>query len=544
MNGSVRRLRCAIYTRKSSEHNLDLAFTSLDAQREACEAYIKSQASEGWRLVSDHYDDGGLSGASLERRALQALLADVRARKIDTVVVYKVDRLTRSLADFAKLIELFDTHSVSFVSVTQSFNTSSSMGRLTLNVLLSFAQFERELIGERVRDKIAASKRKGIWVGGPVPLGYAAVDKKIVVVEAEAASVRTIFGRYLELGSIRALAEDLDCRGIRSKPRQLSNGRTLGGRRFGVGALAYLLKNRFYIGEVVYRSEVHRGEHEPILDFALFEAAQAKLTAQAVARRCRLWGAPAILSGRLFDNRGNRMSPTHANKGGVRYRYYVSQAVLQRKPQPSGLISRVPAAEIEALVVTALCKHLNACGAGERLSDNDRDLLERHLERVTLTPNHLELRLRELIAPRQADHPVNDGSSGPLIANVTTMTIPWSSPVPATVKGIIHVPAHNTPIKAGRREALLIAIVKARQWIDDLAHGRVASFVVIARREGKAERHISLLAPLAFVSPRIVSALLEGTAPADLTLTKLARALPYCWAEQERRVGTSVPFQY
>jgi len=213
MNGTVRRLRCAIYTRKSSEHNLDLAFTSLDAQREACEAYIKSQASEGWRLVSDHYDDGGLSGASLERRALQALLADVRARKIDTVVVYKVDRLTRSLADFAKLIELFDTHSVSFVSVTQSFNTSSSMGRLTLNVLLSFAQFERELIGERVRDKIAASKRKGIWVGGPVPLGYAAVDKKIVVVEAEAASVRTIFGRYLELGSIRALAEDLHCRG-------------------------------------------------------------------------------------------------------------------------------------------------------------------------------------------------------------------------------------------------------------------------------------------------------------------------------------------
>jgi hypothetical protein len=202
------------------------------------------------------------------------------------VVVYKVDRLTRSLADFAKPIELFDTHSVSFVSVTQSFNTSSSMGRLTLNVLLSFAQFERELIGERVRDKIAASKRKGIC-------GYAAVDKKIVVVEAEAASVRTIFGRYLELGSIRALAEDLDCRGIRSKPRQLSNGRTLGGRRFGVGALAYLLQNRFYIGEVVYRGEVHRGEHEPILDFALFEAVQAKLTAQAVARRCRTMATPS-----------------------------------------------------------------------------------------------------------------------------------------------------------------------------------------------------------------------------------------------------------
>ena len=543
MNGPISKLaRCAIYTRKSTEYNLELAFNSLDAQREACEAYIKSQAHEGWRLIPGRYDDGAFSGASLDRPALQQLLADVRAGKIDIVLVYKVDRLTRSLADFAKLIELFDAHGVSFVSVTQSFNTSSSMGRLTLNVLLSFAQFERELIGERVRDKIAASKRKGLWVGGPVPLGYAAVDKKILVVPAEAAAVRTIFARYLELGSVRALAEDLDRRGIRSKSRRRSTGRTVGGGRFGVGALAYLLKNRFYIGELVYRGEVHHGEHEPILDSALFEAVGAKLAAQAVERRCRLRGLPAILSGRLFDHRGNRMSPTHANKRGARYRYYVSQAVLQGKPPPPGLVSRVPAAEIEALVVAALRNHLNARGGGEGLPDNDRDLLERHLERVTLTPNHLELRLRELVEPTQAHDPVNDGSSGPPIANVTTITVPWSSPVPAAVKGIIHVPAHNTPIKAGRREALLIAIVKARQWIDDLAHGRAASFAVIARREGKAERHIRLLAPLAFVSPRIVSALLDGTAPADLTLTKLARALPYCWAEQERRVGTSAPF--
>ena len=543
MNGPVSKLaRCAVYTRKSTEYNLELAFNSLDAQREACEAYIKSQAHEGWRLIPGRYDDGAFSGASLDRPALQQLLADVRAGKIDIVLVYKVDRLTRSLADFAKLIELFDAHCVSFVSVTQSFNTNSSMGRLTLNVLLSFAQFERELIGERVRDKIAASKRRGIWVGGPVPLGYAAVDKKIVVVAAEAEAVRTIFARYLELGSVRALVQDLDRRGIRSKPRRCSTGRTVGGGRFGVGALAYLLKNRFYIGEVVYRGEVHHGEHEPILDSALFEAVEAKLAAQARARRCRLRGLPAILSGRLFDNRGNRMSPTHANKRGARYRYYVSQAVLQGKPPPPGLVSRVPAAEIEALVVAALRNHLNARGGGEGLPANDRDLLERHLERVTLTPNHLELRLRELVEPTQAHDPVNDGSSGPPIASVTTMAVPWTSPVPAAVKGIIHVPAHNTPIKASRREALLIAIAKARQWIDDLAHGRAASFAVIARREGKVERHIRLLAPLAFVSPRIVSALLDGTAPADLTLTKLARALPYCWAEQERRVGTSAPF--
>jgi len=543
MNGPISKLaRCAIYTRKSTEYNLELAFNSLDAQREACEAYVKSQAHEGWRQIPGRYDDGAFSGASLDRPALQQLLADVRADKIDVVLVYKVDRLTRSLADFAKLIELFDAHGVSFVSVTQSFNTSSSMGRLTLNVLLSFAQFERELIGERVRDKIAASKRKGLWVGGPVPLGYAAVDKKIVVVPAEAAAVRTIFARYRELGSVRALAEDLDRRGIRSKPRRLSTGRTIGGGRFGVGALAHLLKNRFYIGEVVYRGEVHHGEHEPIVDSALFEAVEAKLAAQAVERRCRLRGLPAILSGRLFDHRGNRMSPTHANKGGARYRYYVSQAVLQGKPPPPGLVSRVPAAEIEALVVAALRSHLSASSAGEQLPDNDRDLLERHLERVTLTPNHLELRLRELVEPTQAHDPANDGSSGPPIANVTTITVPWSSPVPAAVKGIIHVPAHNTPIRASRREALLIAIAKARQWIDDLAHGRAASFAVIARREGKVERHIRLLAPLAFVSPRIVSALLDSTAPADLTLTKLARVLPYCWAEQERRVGTSAPF--
>src|SRR5437899_2466038 len=282
MNGPISKLaRCAIYTRKSTEYNLELAFNSLDAQREACEAYIKSQAHEGWRLIPDRYDDGAFSGASLERPALQQLLADVRAGTIDIVLVYKVDRLTRSLADFAKLIELFDAHGVSFVSVTQSFNTSSSMGRLTLNVLLSFAQFERELIGERVRDKIAASKRRGIWVGGPVPLGYAAIDKKIVVIPAEAETVRTIFERYLDLGSIRTLAADLDRRGIRSKLRERSNGRTIGGGTFGVGALAYLLKNRFYIGEVVYRGEVHAGDHEPILDRALFQAAQSRLAAQA-----------------------------------------------------------------------------------------------------------------------------------------------------------------------------------------------------------------------------------------------------------------------
>jgi site-specific DNA recombinase len=538
MNGPVSKLaRCAIYTRKSTEYNLELAFNSLDAQREACEAYIKSQAHEGWRLIPDRYDDGAFSGASLERPALQQLLADVRAGKIDIVLVYKVDRLTRSLADFAKLIELFDARDVSFVSVTQSFNTSSSMGRLTLNVLLSFAQFERELIGERVRDKIAASKRKGIWVGGPVPLGYAAVDKKIVVVPAEAAAVRMIFTRYLELGSVRALARDLDRRGIRSKPRRLSNGRTIGGGRFGVGALAYLLKNRFYVGEVVYRGEVHRGEQEPILDPTLFEAVQTKLAAQARARRSRLRGSLAILSGRLFDDRGNRMSSTHTNKGGARYRYY---AVLQKKPQAPGSISRIPAAEVETLVLAALRNHLSASGAGKQLSDNDRDLVAHHVERITLTANRIELRLRQIVdeaPPKLGSNVSASVSSGPAIPIAKAIAIPWTSPVTAAAKGIIRVPAHNTPMAPSRRDALLIAIAKARQWMDDLAHARAASFAVIARREAKVERHIRLLAALAFVSPRIVSALLEGCVPVDLTLTKFVRAVPWSWAEQERRVG-------
>jgi site-specific DNA recombinase len=324
MNASAKKIfRCAIYTRKSTEHNLDLEFNSLDAQREACEAYIKSQAHEGWRLIRDHYDDGAFSGASLDRPALQSLLTEVQSGKIDIIVVYKVDRLTRSLADFAKLVELFEQHSVSFVSVTQSFNTTSSMGRLTLNVLLSFAQFEREVIGERVRDKIAASKRKGIWVGGMVPLGYASSNKKVLVVPDEATTVRLIFQRYLKLGSVRALAQDLDHRGIRTKRRALAKGQSIGGIRFGIGALAHLLKNRFYVGEVVYRGGIHAGEHEPILDRKLFEAVQEKLNGDAVERQLRLKASPALLAGRIFDDRGNRMTPTHSNKRGARYRYYV-----------------------------------------------------------------------------------------------------------------------------------------------------------------------------------------------------------------------------
>jgi len=527
MTDPTRLMRCAVYTRKSTEHNLDLAFTSLDAQREACEAYIRSQAGEGWRLVPEHYDDGGLSGASLDRAALQALLAEVRARRIDVVVVYKVDRLTRSLADFAKLIEIFDAHATCFVSVTQSFNTTTSIGRLTLNILLSFAQFEREVIGERVRDKIAASKRKGIWVGGPVPLGYAATDKKVLVVPAEAETVCAIFTRYLELGSVRALAEDLEHRGLRTKQRKLKDGRIVGGVAFGVGGLAHLLRNRFYIGEVVYRGETFRGDHEPILDPTLFAAVQARLAAQAVERRCRIRGLRSLLTGRLFDEEGHRMSPTHTNKKGVRYSYYVSAAVL-RKHAP-GPIGRVPAPELEAVVVDTIRRHLQGDGADAKpIPEANRELIERHLLRATVSAKQLTLYLR-------GDSAAAAGQDDPICAAGTpaTISIPWIAPAATPAKGIVHVPAHNTPMKPASRELLLVAIAKARRWIKDIERGQ--SFAEIAGREGKVERHIRNLAPLAFVSPRIITAMIDGTAPAGITATTLMAGLSYSWAEQEQR---------
>jgi len=538
MNEHTKKLfRCAIYTRKSTEHNLDLEFNSLDAQREACEAYIKSQAHEGWRLIPNRYDDGAFSGASLDRPALQTLLAEVRSGKIDIIVVYKVDRLTRSLADFAKLVELFDQHSVSFVSVTQSFNTTSSMGRLTLNVLLSFAQFEREVIGERVRDKIAASKRKGIWVGGPVPLGYASINKKLVVVTEEAETVRLIFERYLEVGSIRDLVQDLDDRGIRTKRQVGGNGQTRGGIRFGVGPLAHLLRNRFYIGEVVYRGKVHPGEHERIVDHTVFEAVQTKLAASATARQLRLRGSPAILTGRIFDNRGNRMTPTHANKRGARYRYYVSHALLQKRNGEAGSVPRVPAPDIENLVVKTLRERFAATDDGEqpRPADN-RDLIECRLDQVVIKAQAIEIHLAvpsECAEGISTDETRNRETSD---LPPTTIKVPWSAATFAEVKGVLHSPSPRPTMKLETREALLGAIAKARIWINHLVEGRVGSFGEIATREEKVERHIRLLAPLAFVSPRIISGIMDGTAPPGLTVTGLAQPLAYSWTEQERQL--------
>jgi site-specific DNA recombinase len=355
-NGTV---RCAIYTRKSSEEGLEQEFNSLQAQREACEAFIKSQRHEGWVSLPKGYDDGGFSGATMDRPALQQLLADITAGRVDTVVVYKIDRLTRALADFAKIVEILDAKGASFVSVTQQFNTTTSMGRLTLNVLLSFAQFEREVIGERIRDKIAASKQKGMWMGGVPPLGYRAQHRKLVIVDAEADIVRFIFRRYAELGSVRLLKDELEARGIQSKLRTCASGRISGEKPFARGALYLMLRNRIYRGEIAHNEQSYPGEHQPIIDQPLWDAVQAQLADNAVQRNeGRKTRQPSLLAGMLFDADGNRMTPSHAVKKGTRYRYYVSASLFTKDRTENVAGLRIPAAEIEQLVSSRMHRWL------------------------------------------------------------------------------------------------------------------------------------------------------------------------------------------
>ena len=569
--------RCAVYTRKSTDHNLDLEFNSLDSQREACEAYIKSQAGIGWRLIPERFDDGAFSGASLIRPSLQNLLELIRLKKVDIIVVYKVDRLTRSLADFARLVELFDKNNVSFVAVTQSFNTTSSMGRLTLNILLSFAQFEREVIGERVRDKIAASKKKGIWVGGPISLGYASRAKRLVIVPSEAETVRLIFSLYLELGSVRLLAEELRRRKINTKRRSLTSGRVCGGGPFTIGPLHHLLRNRFYVGDVLYRGDLYPGEHEPILDRVLFDAVQEKLGQQAIVRKMKRSTSPAILTGLIFDANGVRMTPTHANKRGVRYRYYVSQTVLQGRSKRARVVTRVPAPNIEDLVVSRLQCHLaelvgsqdktqpreehhddldfsieaspHPSGATEDERAAQRSLLEAHIDRIVVKGKLIEVSLRATDGDTQqieagsipaviSGTPHGQESRASAGIQATTLIIPWPKSQRGTavlISAGSHPSSNNGGITTASapRDALLSAIAKARRWVDDLANERVQSFVEIAQRENKVERHIRFLTSLAFISPRIVSAIAADESPANLTISGLAKLTRLSWKEQE-----------
>ena len=517
MSASPKMVRCAVYTRKSTEHNLDLEFNSLDAQREACEAYIKSQMHEGWKLVADRYDDGGISGASLERPDLQRLLEDIRAGKVDTVVVYKVDRLTRSLTDFAKLVELFDAHSVSFVSITQSFNTTTSMGRLTLNVLLSFAQFEREVIGERVRDKVAASKRKGLWMGGAVPLGYANHGKKLIVVPHEAETVRWIFRRYLELEALGPLLSELQSRNVRTRRREYANGTGCGDVHFGKGALVYLLRNRCYVGEIRHRAEVHKADHEPIIERELFEAVQAKLDSGSASRKLKLKASPFLLTGLIFDSAGNRMSPTHTLKRGARYRYYVSQALLQRREGKTGQTARVPAPDVEALIEKFVEGRFGrpAPGCGVR------EAVESHVQRITIQPAVVEVVLAPSPGTVEGSMPASE-----------VVCLSWSRSPFVAKKRVVLAPSEAQESDPRARDLVLTAVGKARLWLQEILNG--GSFGDIARREGKGERQIRLLMPLAFLSPGIVRTISEGRAGVA-TVTELARNVPLLWPVHDAR---------
>jgi site-specific DNA recombinase len=519
-----KRVRCAIYTRVSTDQGLEQDFNSLDAQYEASQAYIHSQAHAGWALIRSKYDDGGFSGGNTDRPALQRLLEDVRARKVDIIVVYKVDRLTRSLADFAKLVELFDEHGVSFVSVTQQFNTTASMGRLTLNVLLSFAQFEREVTSERIRDKIAASKRKGLWVGGMAPLGYDTKDRKISINEAEADRVRTIFRSYLRLGSLNLLMVDLRKQGIVTKVRTLKTGATVGGIPFTRGPLAHLLRNRFYIGEVVFKGEILAGEQPGIINRDLFDAVQARLSEQVNNHKTARLKSEALLTGRIFDDRGNRMSPSHARKGGIKYRYYLSSALLQGVAERAGSVPRVPAVDIETLVIRLVREHLKLTA-----SMDDRSLINDHVARVEVRSEELVI---QLVQPARSDRRSTEVTA--------SLRVPWQKTPSKRCRQILlpaTVPAQDArPIRSETRQTLVASIARGRRWLDELIADAKATAQSIANRERCSVRQVNMIISLAFLAPNLVKAAIEGRLPRGVGVTRL-RDAPIEWSRQHAMLG-------
>jgi site-specific DNA recombinase len=517
-------VRCAVYTRVSTDQGLEQDFNSLDAQYDSSQAYIRSQAHAGWTLLRGKYDDGGFSGGDTDRPALQRLLQDVQAGKVDVIVVYKVDRLTRSLADFAKLVELFDQHNVSFVSVTQQFNTTTSMGRLTLNVLLSFAQFEREVTSERIRDKIAASKRKGLWVGGMAPLGYETKNRKISVNEREAERVRSIFRGYLKLGSLNLLMADLRRRGIVTKVRMLKSGKTVGGIPFTRGPLAHLLRNRFYVGEVVFKDESLKGEQPAILDRDLFDAVQAKLSEQARSHQAKRMKSEALLTGRIFDDRGNRMTPTHARKGGLKYRYYLSSALLQGAAERAGSVRRVPAAEIEALVVRSVRKHLNPLQPID-----DRSFANAHVERVEVQPERLIIQLARA-----------SGAGSQQTEASGVLHVPWQKTTSTPRREVLlpkgATPQQVRPIRSETRATLVASIARGRRWLDELIADATATAETVAKRERCSIRKVNMTISLAFLAPNLVTAAIDGRLPHGMGVVRLAD-LPSEWSRQHEMLG-------
>jgi site-specific DNA recombinase len=538
-------LRCAVYTRVSTEHGLEQEFNSLDNQREASEAYIKSQAHEGWKLIRNRYDDGGYSGGSMERPALKRLLHDVRARRIDVVVVYKVDRLTRSLADFAKLVELFDAHQVSFVSVTQAFNTTTSMGRLTLNVLLSFAQFEREVTSERIRAKIAASKKKGIWMGGVVPLGYRVENRALHVVEEHAAFVRDLFRRYLEARSVVRLKAILDQEDIRLPMRTDGTSKTTGGGLISRGHLYKILSNPIYLGRLTHKGQVHEGLHDPLIDQETWDRVQALLAGHAQRTIGLRQHSDALLAGKLFDDRGNRMSPSHAAKQGRRWRYYVSQAILQGRKQEAGSVARVPAMGIERRATEAVRAALfdfdrqrsSGSQSDHSAASDPADLpaarrpaiypadLRAAIERVIISRTTIEIEL--------ADGRVGDDQNRMLI-------IPWTPPSLYRRREIIQgegeQPSAMRPMKTKARAVLVDALRDAHRWLDELMTNSDQTTVALAEREGKTERSIRMTLSLVFLSPTLGQAAIDGRLPRGFGVKRLMD-LPLIWADQGQRSG-------
>ena len=559
------RVRCAVYTRKSSEEGLEQDFNSLDAQHEACSAYILSQASEGWHQTKHRYDDGGLSGGTLARPGLQRLLADIEAGKLDIVVVYKVDRLTRSLLDFAKLVEAFDGAGVSFVSVTQSFNTTTSMGRLTLNMLLSFAQFEREVTAERIRDKIAASKRKGMWMGGTPPLGYQPSGRSITIVERDAELIRTIYGRYLADPNVRTLAEALERDGIAAPERVTAAGKSFGGGPFTRGQLYHILKNPTYAGYIRHGEDRHEGQHEPIVVRDQWHAVQTQLAENVQGRRHGGQAAhPSLLAGLVFDDAGEPLVATHATKGQKRYRYYVSRSLQHGTKHDAaagqgGL--RIPAKELEAVVRQALAQFcddplallqhggdtllaaaelsrvVTASGAlAEQLRSRGnnaaRDQLPKLVERVTVETEQVVVRV----------------ARSRLLVLMGTSTTPSSAAPPLDVAMPVTIKRSGLAIKlvledghlaAGDGEpdrTLLKALVRARSWWAQLQGDAELTIEHLSASEGVTGSYFTRVLRLAFLGPQIIRGAMAGTLPADVSAQALTRtgAVPTDWAEQRR----------
>ena len=552
-------MRCAVYTRKSTEDGLLQEFNSLDAQYEACAAYALSQRHEGWIVVPERYDDGGFSGGNMQRPGLVRLLADIAAGRVDIILVYKIDRLTRSLADFAKIVDVLDKAEASFVSITQSFNTTTSMGRLTLNMLLSFAQFEREVTGERIRDKIAASKRKGMWMGGPVPLGYEVDNRKLVINGNEAELVRQIYQRYLELNSVVELADELNRQDYRTKVQNRASGPHKGGCIFRRGTLYHLLSNRIYLGEIVHKGDFFPGEHLPIVPIDLWQAVQEKLKGNASGTSRRLKSQqPSLLVGLVFDGEGRAMTPSHATKPGKRYRYYVTRND-QLDDAPAW---RVSAHDLERLVCDRLAEQLNdqefLCdlaegGAAESIQQilAKADLAAATLRSGSATAKHALIApiiTRIDLAEEAIDLIIDRIGLAAALGLALDPDVEKKSMV-LTLPAIrvrhghqirLVIPSHQPiSIAATTRDERLVALMAeahlARQLILSNPH---RSITAIAADHGRCRTRLSKLAALACLAPDIVTAVVEGRQPPTLTARSLQEVdLPLAWADQRALLG-------